>query len=69
MLPPKKAKNDSDAAETVSWTDDEVELLLGVVRSYSSQNDYKGLGLGLLRSRVLLGGELCDNTKNSCVGD
>ena len=26
---------------TVSWTDDEVELLLGVVCSYSSQKDYE----------------------------
>ena len=43
MPPPQKAKNNSDAAETVSWTDDEVELLLGVVRSYSSQKDYQGL--------------------------
>ena len=43
MPPSKKAKKDSNAAETVSWTDDEVELLLGVVRSYSLQKDYKGL--------------------------
>ena len=43
MPPPKKVKKDSDAAGTVSWTDDEVELLVGVVRSYSSQKDYQVL--------------------------
>ena len=40
MPPQKKTKKDSDATETVSLTDDEKELLLGVVRSYSSQKDY-----------------------------
>ena len=43
MPPPKKAKKNSDAAETVSWTDDEVELLLRVVRSDSSEQDDEGL--------------------------
>ena len=38
MPPKKKARVDPDAAEAnLSWTDDEVELLLGVVRAYSSQ--------------------------------
>ena len=36
---PKKVQNGIDATESVDWTDDEVELLLGVVRSYSSQKD------------------------------
>ena len=40
MSPQKKAKKDSDATETVSWTDHDVELFLGVVRLYSSQKDY-----------------------------
>ena len=43
MPPPKKAKKNSGAAETVNWTDDEVELLLGVVCSYSFQKDYDEL--------------------------
>ena len=41
-MPPKKRPGmDSDATENVSWTDDEVELLLGVFRSSFSQNDYE----------------------------
>ena len=51
MPPPKKAKKDSDAAEIVSWTDDEVELLLGVVRSYSSQKDYEELEWEIVKSK------------------
>ena len=47
--PPKKAKKDSDAAEIVSWTDDEVELLL--VRSYSSQKDYEELEWEIVKSK------------------
>ena len=44
MPPKKKARVDPDGTETnLSWTDDEVELLLGVVRAYSSQKDYEGL--------------------------
>ena len=40
----KKARVDPDATEAnLSWTDDKVELLLGVVRAYSSQKDYEGL--------------------------
>ena len=44
-MPPKKRPGPhSDATENVSWTDDEVEHLLAVSRSYSSQNyDYEGL--------------------------
>ena len=41
MPPQKKSRTDPDAIENVSWTDDEVELLLGVIRSYSSQKDYE----------------------------
>ena len=44
MAPKKKARVDPDATEAnLSWTDDEVELLLGVVRGYSSQKNYEGL--------------------------
>ena len=44
MAPKKKARVDPDSTEAnLSWTDDEVELLLGVVRAYSSQKDYEGL--------------------------
>ena len=48
---PKKAKRDSDAAETVSWTDDEVELLLGAARLYSFQKDYEGLEWESVKSK------------------
>ena len=41
--PQKGQKGFQDTAETVSWTDDEGEILLGVVRSYSSQKDDEGL--------------------------
>ena len=44
MPPKKKARVNPDATEeNLSWTDDEVELLLAVVRAYSSQKDYEGL--------------------------
>ena len=44
MAPKKKARVDPDSTEAnLNWTDDEVELLLGVVRAYSSQKDYEGL--------------------------
>ena len=35
--------NPDAAEENFSWTDDEVKLLLVVVRAYSSQKDYEGL--------------------------
>ena len=35
----KRPRTDSDATGNVDWTDDEVELPLGVVRSYSFQKD------------------------------
>ena len=37
----KTARVDQDS--NLSWTDDEVELLLEVVRAYSFQKDYEGL--------------------------
>ena len=47
MPPKKKARVNPDATEeNLSWTDDEVELLLAVVRAYSSQKDYEGLERG-----------------------
>ena len=39
-IPPEK--KDLGAAETVSWTDDEVELLLVVVRSFFPKRSTKG---------------------------
>ena len=40
----KKAKTDFNSTQNnVNWTDNEVELLLGVVLFYSSQKDYEGL--------------------------
>ena len=44
-MPPEKksAKPDSNSTESVNWTDNEVELLLGIVRSYFSQKDYECL--------------------------
>ena len=40
----RKAWVDPDATDAnLSWTDDEVEVLLGVVHAYSSQKDYEGL--------------------------
>ena len=47
----KRPKLDSGAAGTVSWTDDEVELLLGVVRSYSFQKEYEGLECESVKSK------------------
>ena len=41
--PKMRPKTDSDATQNVSWTDDEAEQFLGMVRSYSSQKDYEGL--------------------------
>ena len=52
MPPKKKARVDPDATEAnLSWTDDEVELLLGVVRAYSSQKDYEGLEWDSVKSK------------------
>ena len=52
MPPKKKARVDPDATEAnLSWTDDEVELLLGVVRAYSSQKDYEGLEWESVKSK------------------
>lgn len=41
ILPKKKAQVDRDA--NLSWTVDQDEILLEVVRAYSSQMDYEGL--------------------------
>lgn len=38
-----QVKRGQNQVKYVSWTDDEVELLLGGVRSYSSQKDYEEL--------------------------
>ena len=44
MPPKKKARVNPDATRAkFNCIDDEVELLLGVVRAYSSQKNYKGL--------------------------
>ena len=44
MPPKKKVRVNPDAAEeNLSWRDNEVKLLLVVVRAYSSQKDYEGL--------------------------
>ena len=48
----KKARVNPDAAEeNLSWTDDEIELLLVVVCAYSSQKDYKGLEWECVKSK------------------
>lgn len=52
MPPKKKARVNPDATEeNLSWTDDEVELLLAVVRAYSSQKDYEGLEWESVKSK------------------
>ena len=52
MAPKAKARVDPDSTEgNLSWTDDEVELLLGVVRAYSSQKDYEGLEWESVKSK------------------
>ena len=48
---PKKARRESENSEVLNWTDNEVELLLGVVRSYSSQKDFEGLEWKSVRSK------------------
>lgn len=52
-MPPKnKARVNPDATEeNLTWTDDEVELLLAVVRAYSSQKDYEGLEWESVKSK------------------
>jgi len=52
MPPKKKARVGPDATEAnLDWTDDEVELLLGVVSAYSSQKDYEGLEWESVKSK------------------
>ena len=60
MPPKKKAQVNPDATEEdgrpaqdvhLGWTDDEVELLLVVVRAYSSQKDYEGLEWESVKSK------------------
>ena len=48
---PKKARRESENSEVLNWTDNEVELLLGVVRSYSSQKDLDGLEWESVKSK------------------
>ena len=48
---PKKAHRESENSEVLNWTDNEVELLLGVVRSYSSQKDFDGLEWESVKSK------------------
>lgn len=51
-MPPKKKKTARvDQDSNLSWTDDEVELLLGVVRAYSFQKDYEGLQWESIKSK------------------
>ena len=52
MPPKKKAQVNPDATEeNLGWTDDEVELLLVVVRAYSSQKDYEDLEWESVKSK------------------
>ena len=52
MPPKKKARVNPDATEeNLTWTDDEVELLLAFVRAYSSQKDYEGLEWESVKSK------------------
>ena len=46
-----RSKTDQDATENISWTDDEVDLLLGVVRLYNSQKDYEALEWESVKSK------------------
>ena len=48
---PKKARRESENSEVLNWTDNEVELLLGVVRSYSSLKDFDGLEWESVKSK------------------
>ena len=47
----KRPRTDSDATGNVDWTDDEVELPLGVVRSYSFQKDQEGLEWEIVKNQ------------------
>ena len=52
MPPKKKARVNLDATEkNLSWTDDEVELLLAVVCAYSSKKDYEGFEQESVKSK------------------
>lgn len=53
MPPKKKAKVSvqGQGSENLSWSDIEVELLLGVVRLYSSQKDYDGIEWESVKSK------------------
>ena len=48
---PRKACRESENSEALNWTDNEVELLLGVVRSYSSLKDFVGLEWESVKSK------------------
>ena len=48
---PKKARRESENSEVLNWTDNEVELLLGVVWSYSSQKYFDGLEWESVKSK------------------
>ena len=50
-LKPKKARRESENSEVLNWTDNEVELLLRVARSYSSQKDFDGLEWKSVKSK------------------
>ena len=52
-MPPKKKTrvNPEAIEENLSWRDDEVELVLVVVRAYFSQKDYKGLEWESVKSK------------------
>jgi hypothetical protein len=45
MPPKKKSKlgEESKGSENLTWSDEEVELLLRVVRAYASQKDFDGI--------------------------
>lgn len=51
MPPKKKSRTDQDATENVCWTNDEVELLLGQVSSYSPQKYYEELEWESVKSK------------------
>ena len=61
MTPKKKARVNPDATkENLRWIDDEVELLLVVVRAYSSQKDYEVLEWESVKSKY-------ENIRKECV--
>ena len=47
----KKARRESENSEVLNWTDNEVELLLGVARSNSWQKDFDGLEWKSVKSK------------------